>query len=273
MSARLNADGTATEIAGDIAPTPNPPAYAEAEAKPSTIIYKSHGGRPNHVPLCESSKNDLHRAVRDSDPAKLADLLADPAMLAKINDADMFGFRPLHLACQTTTTGPKLGAKDPDCIACAELLISAGADVNVQTTEDQWSQTPLMLAVSSLYPHVEVCEMLLGVNVDLCVTDVYGNTALHNAAMGTHVAQLKVLAKHPDWEKATAIKNKSGETALQLAEEVCRKQEAKVEKGPNHDECKMIFETRRGFEQLDEIDEANRKKKGGKGGKKAASSA
>ena len=93
------------------------------------------------------------------------------------------------------------------------------------------------------------------------------------AVEGRNQVTTQCLALRSELLERIAADEASCAAALQLAEEVCRKQEAKVEKGPNHDECKMIFETRRGFEQLDEIDEANRKKKGGKGGKKAASSA
>ena len=272
MSIR-NVNGEAVPLVGDgnLVPTPTPPPYATHEPGALTNpikIYPTHNGVKRHVPLSESSKTDLHRAtssVNGSDPVRLAELLADPAMKAKIDHQDMFGFTALHMACQTTTTGEKRGQKNPDTIACAEILIGAGANVNIKVTDDQWGYTPLHFAVSSLYPQVEICQMLIDAGVDLCATDVYGNTPLHNAAMGTHVAQLKVLTKHPDWEKALAIKNKEGKTALQIAEEVVERQTKKVEKAPSHDECRMLLATGKGFEQLDEA--ATKKKASKKGDK------
>jgi len=157
MSIR-SVDGKPVPLVGDgnLVPTPSPPKYethAPGEAEKKTIIYKTHHGKPNHVPLSESSKTELHRAVLKSDPATLADLLEDPTIKAKIDAQDIFGHTALHLACQTTTTGTKRGQKDPNTIACAQLLIEQGANTNLATTEDQWSQTPLMFCVSSLCTH------------------------------------------------------------------------------------------------------------------------
>jgi len=258
MSIRGNADGTGTPLVGDgnVVPTPTPGPYATHDAaalhSKSIKIMPTHSGRPVHVPLCESSKTDIHRAVRTGDPAALADLLEKPGMKEKIDAQDMFGFTALHMACQTVTTGSLRGLGHPGTIACGKVLIDAGASVNVHTTEDQWAQTPLHLAVSSLYPQVEICGYLIDAKVDLCAVDVYGCTALHNAAMGTHLAQLRVLTAHPDWEAAVAVKNKRGETALQLADEVVKRQTKKVEIGPNHDEVRMLLATRKGFEQIED---------------------
>ena len=239
-------------IFGDANALPNPPPPKDDDGFDHHGIkrYATHG-IPLYVPLSESSKTDLIRAVEACDPARLADLLDEPTHKAKIDAQDLFGFSALHRACQTMTSGVKLGQKSPEGIACAQMLIEHGANVNLHTTDEQWSQTPLHLAVSSLAPQDEICRMLVDANVDLCAVDTYGGTPLHNAAMGTHVAQLRVLVTHPNFDAAKLVVNKEGKTALELAEGVVAKQAKKVERGPNHDECRMLLATGKGFEQLD----------------------
>ncbi|MGB1356329.1 MAG: hypothetical protein ACPG7P_03510, partial [Candidatus Puniceispirillaceae bacterium] len=61
-----NPDGTVEMIADNIVPTPNPPPMKEEDikkAEPSIKVYPTHHGVKNHVPLIESSKTDIHRAV------------------------------------------------------------------------------------------------------------------------------------------------------------------------------------------------------------------
>lgn len=249
MSIRGNPDGTATPLVGDgnLVPTPTPPPYAENEtAGKTSIIYPTHHGVKNHVPICESSKTAIMNAVRDGDPARLADLLDDPAEKAKIDAEDWQGMTALHFACQTTTTGTKYGQRDPPVIACGEMLIENGANMNIHAF-DQWDYTPLMLAAMSHYPAVEMCTAMVKAGVDLCAQDVFGGTALHATAYLAKVDQLKVLVTHPDFEKALVIKNKDGKTALDVAIEVYKKQEAKVELAPCFCEARLLLATGKGF--------------------------
>jgi ankyrin repeat protein len=249
MSVRGNPDGTATPLVGDgnLVPTPTPPPYEENKDAAKTIkIYPTHHGVKNHVPLCESSKSNIMRAVQDGNPAKLADLLDDPKEKALIDHQEWQGFTAVHFACMTTTTGAKYGQRDPDVIACGEMLIEAGCNVNVHA-HDQWGYTPLMLAAMSHYPAVEMCNALLKANADLLAVDDYGGTALHATAYGSKVDQLKVLRNHPDFEKALPIKNKEGFTALDVAIEIYKKFEAKYELAPRFCELRLLLATGKGF--------------------------
>lgn len=226
-------------------------------AKNNLIIYAAHGGVKNHVPLCELSKTPLHQATSDvngsSHPMKLAELLDDPEMKSKINAQDFVGFTALHMACRTSTKGVNAGRPSPDTIACAALLIKAGADVNKKTDEWQCSQTPLHLAVSSLYPQVEICKMLVEADVELCAVDSHGNTPLHSCALGAHTAQLRVLVGHPDFDTATKVVNKEGQTALQLAEALVERQTARHNLEPFHSELVLLLQTGNGLAQKDSL--------------------
>ena len=166
-----------------------------------TIIHPTHHRVKNHVPLMESTKTDLHRAVDNSDPATLTDLLATP-LKDQIDHQNHMGFTALHLSAMTSSVGLQYGAADPDRIACCKLLIEAGANVNIP---GQWGQTALHIASMSLYPAVQVSKYLVDARADLLAVDDWGCTCLHSCAYLAHPDQLKVLMTHPDFEAAKPI--------------------------------------------------------------------
>ena len=114
-------------------------------------IYPSHNGVKRHVPLRESSKSDLHRAVDASDPTRLAELLATDLKL-KIDQQNCDGNTALHLACQTSTTGACFGRKDPARITCAKLLIEAGGSALLAETDELIGAEQYVLQSVSDYP-------------------------------------------------------------------------------------------------------------------------
>mmetsp|Transcript_39843 Transcript_39843/g.105253 ORF Transcript_39843/g.105253 Transcript_39843/m.105253 type:complete len:273 (-) Transcript_39843:384-1202(-) len=247
------------------------PAHREYEinktADKKCIIYPTHHGVKNHVPLIMSSKTDIINAVLESDPATLADLL-ETSSKEKIDHQDLVGFTALHYSCMMSTTGVNYGRKDPDRIACCELLIQAGANLDIP---GQWGQTAIQLACISLYPAVECTSMLVNAKANIMQQDEFGGTPLHSCAGMTKTLQLKELMKHPDYEKAKAIKNKEGKTATEIAVEVYEKQEKKVELAPYHCEVRMLFETGKGLPGAPNAEElATLAKKGGKPKKKKA---
>jgi len=253
MSIRGNPDGTGTPLVGDapeaLVPTPSHREYeVNKTAGHNTIIYDTHHGVKRHVPLIESTKTDIHRAVEDSDPARLADLL-DTDLKEKIDQQNCEGTTALHYSVMMSTTGAKYGQKDPDRIACCQLLIEAGANLDIA---GQWGQTALQLACISLYPAVECTKMLVDARADLCHIDQWGGTAIHSCAYGTRTMQLKEVMKHPNYEKAKEIINSTNETALQVAVGIYEKQEKKVELAPCHCEVRMLLETGKGLPGPDE---------------------
>lgn len=251
MSVRGNPDGTTTPIVDAVVPKPTPPEYEIHKEADPIKIYPTHNGVKRHVPLCESSKSNIMRAVMNSDPARLADLLDDPNEKALIDHLEWQGFHALHFTCQTTTTGTRYGLADHDCIACGKMLIDAGCNVNVHAREGQ-GYTPLMFAAMSHYPAVEMCRYLIDAGADLFALDDYGGTALHATAYGSKVEQLKVLRTHPDFEKALAIKNNDGLTALDVAIDIYKKQKEKVQLAPCHCEVRCLLATGKGFPGPDE---------------------
>ena len=259
MSIRSNPDGTTQPIVTDgpdaVVPTPSERQYEAKKYDGGIYIYPTHNGVKRHVPLIESSKTDIHRAVEASDPARLADLL-DTSLKEKIDQQNCEGQTALHFACMMSTYGEKYGQKDPDRIACCQLLIEHGANVDIP---GQWNQTALQIACMSLYPAVECTAMLVEAKANLLHQDDWGCTALHCCAYGTRTLQLKELMKHPDFEKAKAIKSKTNETATDIAVQVYKKQEEKVELAPCHCEVRMLFETGKGLPGPGELTEEEKK--------------
>ena len=254
MSIRGQGDAPPLPLVGDgpeaIVPTPSHREYEVSKVAGRTIIdYATHHGVPRHVPLCESSKTAIHKAVEASDPATLCDLL-ETDLKEKIDQQNYEGFTALHYAAMMSTTGEKYGQRDPDRIACCQLLIEAGAKLDIP---GQWGQTPLQIAAMSHYPAVEVIKMLVDAKANILHTDEFGGTAVHCAAYQARTMQLKELLKHPDAFKAAAIVNKEGDTALSIAERVYKTQEQKVELSPHHCEAKLLLEGKPGLSGADTI--------------------
>jgi ankyrin repeat protein len=110
----------------------------------------------------ESLVEDLHRAVdRHQSVADVHNLIARGADV----DGIRLGKAPLHIAA------------DRAFQAEAELLIAAGADINIPDDE---GRTPLMLAARGGW--YRVVTMLIVAGADVQAKDLRGRTALHWAA-------------------------------------------------------------------------------------------
>ena len=211
--------------------TPDPPSYATAEPSSGGIkIYKQF------VPLCESSKTDLHRAVDASAPDELMALLEKGGL--DIDHQSYDGTSALMISVQNSNRGAQFGMKEPLRIRCCELLLAKKANMNLR---GPFGHTALHLAAMShcasplapsgldhamlppalpsrlhvrlpshvslpsrvaipdvkfgrshrTDPAVEVTQMLIDAGADLLTLCDYGCTALHYAAMGSHLLQLQ----------------------------------------------------------------------------------
>jgi len=206
------AEGTLEGVVG----TPDPPEYDENVEHVASIRI-TH--KNPYVPLCESWKTDLQRAVDESDPEKLAKVLATDK--SSINKQGPDGETALHESVKCSFRGAKFGQREPKRIKCCELLLEAGANPNVRGA---FGQTPLTLAAISHYPAVEVTQMLVNAEANLLMVDDFGCTPLHMAAIGAHLMQLKVLLTHPDAEAAKKIRDKEGKTPLDRAKDLENKE-------------------------------------------------
>ena len=234
-SIRGTDDGTGSQlVGGGTSMIVQTPAHGE---------FKTRHRVKNHVPLVESTKTDLHRAVDNSDPATLTELLATP-LKDQIDHQNHMGFTALHLSAMTSSVGLQYGAADPDRIMCCKLLIEAGANVNIP---GQWGQTALQIASISLYPAVQVCMYLVDARADLLAVDDWGCTCLHSCAYLAHPDQLKVLMTHPDFEAAKPIVNHEKQTALQVAIQGYETQQKKAELAPCFCEVRILLETGQGL--------------------------
>jgi ankyrin repeat protein len=208
-------EGTLEGVIG----TPDP-SYTDDNTREAVQTIRITHKNP-YVPLCESWKTDLQRAVDDSDPDRLEQVLATPEGRSAIDKGGPDGETALHEAVKCSFRGPKFGQREPDRIKCCELLLQAGASPN---SRGAFGQTPLTLAAISHYPAVEATEMLVNAKADLLMVDDFGCTALHMAAIGAHLLQLKVLLTHPDVEAAKNIRDKEGKTPLDRAKDLENKE-------------------------------------------------
>lgn len=113
----------------------------------------------------------LFLAARTGDAELLSNMAA---MVADVNIRDDYGYTPL-------TTAVVTGHAE-----CAELLINAGADINVK---DKWNNRLLCLG----YNTPACIKVLLQAGADPCAGDPYGDTPLHYAAEAGQQECIKLL--------------------------------------------------------------------------------
>ena len=160
------------------------------ENNPQIVNMKEKGSLPLHTALSLSVDNPNHLKI-------LKRLLPEGN---DINSSNANGHTPLHL---NSMTGNKL---------MAEILISAGADVNIHNPND--GLTPLHLA--TLQNKNELVVFLVKNMADINARDwKSGNTPLHFAAIQGHASTLKfLLYRGAD----LSLQNNDGQTALELAQ-------------------------------------------------------
>jgi ankyrin repeat protein len=191
----------------------------------------------NYVPLSESSKGKVFKAVEAGDVETLKQLLNSPDN--DMDQQDYFGYTALHISTLSGKHGTERGRKDPDRIMCCELLIQAGANLNVH---GQWGQTPLQVAAcSGGYPNFECCKLLVDARADILEQDQWGRNPLHSAASGASFLQLQELLLHPDAEEAKKTRDDEGKTPLVTAHE--KKESSFYDKlVPVNDFCIQLLE-------------------------------
>ena len=125
----------------------------------------------------------LNKAIADKHK-NLVELLITKG--AKINEkTGAFGFSPLHQAALTQCLGE---AESADCQQICELLISRGADVNVN---DKNGYTPLHQAAR--VGHRNIVELLLDCGAKVNALDLTKSSALFGAAQHHQESVVKLL--------------------------------------------------------------------------------
>lgn len=165
-------------------------------------------------PKMSLSSNALHRAVKAGSVASLKFLIWTRA---NVNSRDYRRRTALHYAC---------GCEDEDMQRVVDVLLGAGAEVNVQSLV---GETPLHMACRSMNSSAVVTLLRHGAKIGL-VNDL-GRTPLHvvirkamknRAAMSTFVAVLTTITAEgfegeDNLVSAVNIQDKNGDTALHLA--------------------------------------------------------
>ena len=182
------------------------------------------------------SLSELHQACKKGDSHKVTSILATSPHLVDQRDTSYYDYTGLHYACEKGH------------VECVNLLISSGADINIETSDgwtglrlacyhnhhflvipllsagchpdtgDSNNMSPLMIASSR--GHVECVAALLTrkESIDLALTNTLtGWTALHWACCNNHLAVVRELLGLQAAPEVIAIKDKRGRTPLDCA--------------------------------------------------------
>ena len=154
-----------------------------------------------------AGRSELHRAARNGEVDKIADLLSNGA---KVDLQDHDGNEPLHLA---TTT------RNPDSI---RILLESGAKVDAKGAR---GKTPLHMALGSS----KMTRIILRAHPNLSIPDINGDTALHIAlslypkrrSTGNRIVE-KLLSLGADVNKPNLAGKTPFHIAIQLSSSVYR---------------------------------------------------
>ncbi|KAI1489933.1 ankyrin repeat-containing domain protein [Biscogniauxia mediterranea] len=113
-----------------------------------------------------SGSSLIHQAIYQSDQERLKEVLLTTRV--GLNDLDVFGFAPLHWATVRSDW------------ASLRVLLDHGANHNVR---NRTGATPLELLSRNRVVPRDVFDLLIGHGLDLNSRNVYGESALHHAAL------------------------------------------------------------------------------------------
>jgi ankyrin repeat protein len=120
------------------------------------------------------------KAARTGDEASIKALLAVDGKLINARDKD--GSTPLHCATWKGHTG------------AVALLLSAGADVNAENTNEHWGTTPLHAAAHA--NQAAIATLLINHGADPLARDMAGQTPMHHTTFHKARAVAKLLQKY-----------------------------------------------------------------------------
>lgn len=141
--------------------------------------------------------NEIAKAIRTGDGARLRELFEETPALARQKDA--LGVTPLHEAV------------DQRRIGIIELLLRFNAEIDAK---DKYGHTPLFRA--AWQGNAEIVDLLLKHGADINTRDHSGHSLLHWAAFQGHVGMLQMLLERgaePD------ARNVEGKTPIDYAAE------------------------------------------------------
>jgi ankyrin repeat protein len=122
---------------------------------------------------------EIIKAAKKGDTAKIKELLDTDRGLIQARDSD--GSTPLHRAIWK-------GHQE-----VVSLLLSAGADVNAENTNDHWGTTPLHAAAHA--NQAAIAQMLIDHGANLNAQDMNGKTPLFHTTFHKAKAVAKLLEK------------------------------------------------------------------------------
>lgn len=122
---------------------------------------------------------EIIRAAKNGDLAKVKGLVATDAELIHALDTD--GSTPLHCA---TWKGH---------LETVAFLLTAGANVNAQNSNDHWGTTPLHAAAHA--NQAAIAKLLIEHGADLNAKDLNGKTPMHHTSFHKAKAVAKLLEK------------------------------------------------------------------------------
>jgi len=125
-------------------------------------------------------EKDFIRAAKNGDATRVKELLADSPSLIDARDSDES--TALHCACWKGH------------LEVVQVLIAAGALVNVDNKNDHWGTTPLHAAAHA--NQAKIVEALVAAGADVNAVDGGGKTPLHHTTFHKATAAAKVLTKH-----------------------------------------------------------------------------
>ena len=120
-----------------------------------------------------------------------------------MDQQDYFGYTA-HISTSAGST--ERGQKDPDRIMCCELLIQAGANLNVH---GQWGQTPCRSPRARAATQTSSAASSSSTREPISSSRISGRNPLHSAASGASFAAAELLL-HPDAEEAKKMRDDEG---------------------------------------------------------------